>query len=115
MSKSLTMARLMNLMNAFREVESECCLSQDEELILGFIYERNHREVSTTVSDLVVARSFGTPPTVQRKVNKLSKNGMLIYSKSKDDLRKQNLGLSDEAVLYLEKLAGHLETYLKIN
>lgn len=115
MSKSLKMARLMNLMNAFREVGSEFCLSQDEELILGFIYERSHREISTTVSDLVVARSFGTPPTVQRKVNKLSKSGLIIYSKCKEDSRKQNLGLSDDAVLYFERLAVHLETCLKIN
>lgn len=110
MSNSLRMARLMNVMKAFREAESECCLSQDEELILGFIYERHHREITTTVSDIVVARSFGTPPTVQRKVNQLSKNGMLIYSKSKNDSRKQNLALSDAAILYLERLANRLET-----
>lgn len=110
MSNSLRVARLMNIMKAFREADTECCLSQDEELILGFIYERHHREISTIVSDIVVARSFGTPPTVQRRVNRLAKNGMLIFSKHKNDSRKNNLALSDTAVLYLDRLAGRLET-----
>lgn len=108
MTGSLRIARLMNLMNAFREGEEGYCLQQDEEWILSFIYERAHKEVSTTVSDLVIARSFGTPPTVQRKVNKLAKNGLLVYAKDKSDSRKQNLALSDSAILYLEKLEKHL-------
>ena len=110
MIQSLRMAKLMNLMNAFREGASDSRLSQDEERMLAFVYEREHKEISTTVSDIVVSHLFGTPPTVQRKVNHLTKSGMLVMTKDKSDLRKQRLLLSDTAVRYFEDLAKHLST-----
>lgn len=110
MSQSLRMARLLNVLNAFREDVNLNSLTQDEERILGFIYERECKKLITTVSDIVFAHSFGTPPTVQRKINKLSKNGMLVYRKDRLDLRKQHLVLSDAAVQYLEDLARYLAT-----
>lgn len=113
MSNSIRMARLLNVMNAFRESEDEINLSIDEERILGFIHERNCLGTVTTVSDIVVRRSFGTPPTVQRRIVRLSNSGLLIYSRMQSDLRKQNLALSDRAVEYLEGLSDRIEEILK--
>ena len=113
MTNSLRMARLLNVMNAFREDENEIDLSVDEERILGFIHERNCQGVVTTVSDIVVRRLFGTPPTVQRKIDRLFSAGMLIHMRLKSDLRKRNLVLTDRAVEYLHGLSDRIDEILK--
>lgn len=105
MSSSDHMVRLMNLMNAFRAEKKQNFLEQDEERVLAYIYEREALGRCTTVSDLVVSRFFGTPPTVQRRVNQLSAKGLLVFSRSPSDLRKQCLHLSDSAIKYLEELS----------
>lgn len=60
------------------------------------------------MSDLVLSRYIGTEPTVQRRVNKLSSMGLLEFSRSQLDLRKQCLHLSHSAELYLDELSNYL-------
>lgn len=107
MAKGVAMARLLNLMEAFRSKNEEG-LSHGEANIIAFICEREALNKSTTVSDLVACQFHGTPPTVQRKVDALLKNGYLLIRRDVFDKRKQVLMLSETGAAYLQELSEYV-------
>lgn len=97
------MARLLNLMRAFREERSP--LTKDEEEVLSYVVERMGEERVTTVSNLVSSQLFGTPPTVQKKVDKLVSKDLLSLTRCTKDSRKINLAPTPRAVEYFDGLS----------
>lgn len=108
MTDSISMARFFNLMRIFREERGRISLDHDEESVLLFVLERSQRGTATTVSNLVASQFFGTPPTVQKKVNQLVAKRILVIMRCADDSRKQNLVATPMAMEYFERLCGHL-------
>lgn len=101
------MPRLLNLMHALRGQKSDDGLSCEGELLLAFVSDRCSKDITTTVSDLVRSGFFGAPPTAQRNVNKLVKQGMLDLYRAPGEYRKVSLKLSSKAeehMVNLEKL-----------
>lgn len=108
MTNSIRMARLLNLMRVFRQEKIKLAPTMEEEVLLSYIVERHAEEKATTVSNLVATQLFGTPPTVQKKVNQLVAKDFLIFEKCSKDLRKLNLLPTPSAIEYFEDLFRHL-------
>ena len=108
MTDSVRMARLVNLMRVFREEKSKTPLTSDEEMILSYIVERIGEEKTTTVSNLVASQKFGTPPTVQKKVDQLVSKDLLVLVRCTKDSRKLNLTPTTTAIEYFDNLSHQL-------
>lgn len=115
MTNSIHIARLMNLMRAFRNERESPSVSNEEEFMLAFIIERGEKDITTTVSNLVASQFFGTPPTVQRRIDNLVKLNFLVLEKCAKDSRKQNLVATILAKEYFEDLSRHVSSKLKPN
>lgn len=108
MKDSIRVARLLNLIQAFREESTEKMLSQQGEAVLAYLLERSEIGLNTTVSKLVSSQLFGTPPTVQKKVDQLVHTKFLMLTRDTADSRKQNLVLTEKALGHLESLAFYI-------
>lgn len=103
------MSRLLNVLRAFKSSSNGCYIHRSELEVIAFIHQRNLAGMDTTVTNIVMTNEFGSPPTVQAKINKLHLIKFLLIQKCSKDTRRNVLIVTNSALKYLD------EYYLFIN
>lgn len=109
MKSATSYARIVNFLHAAKNsgIEEGC------EEVLSFIACRLEQGRTTKVTDLVQSLSFGTGPTVHRKVSQLNRAGLIALKKSPSDARAKNIELTDKGMKYLADQHKKLQGVLK--
>lgn len=108
--KSLAFVRFMNLRSVLGAEQAEQqALHHDADLLLCYIYEQNMAEKAVIMTHLFHQKSFGAPPTIQRRIKELIHVGY-VETTHGEDKRHRCLKLTNTGIAYLQKCSELLCT-----
>lgn len=108
MPPGINMTRLINLLSVFHGEKRNNFIEIDDLRILSQIVDTGKTGKCISVTDIVNCKLFGSPPTVQRRIKKLIRNGYIELSKCEKDQRKKCLVPTNEANIYLNDLTKYV-------
>jgi len=104
MRKSLAVVRLLNLLEAVRELSPINELEAVEEQLLNDLILRWHHQQLFTVGDLMRDEKYPSQSTVYRRLIGLKKKGMVKLQVAADDGRVKYVKPTEVTLRYIAKL-----------
>lgn len=97
--------RFLQLADVIRGLPSLSPLDPLEEKILAMVARAGDQEERLCVRDMMAKEQLGAPATVHTRLKSMRAKGWIVLSDTEDARRKQ-IELTQEAVLYFDRLSG---------
>jgi hypothetical protein len=109
MKTSSTLARLLNLMSAIRDLSPFELLNAEEELLLDDLIVRWYSSATLTVGEVINDPRYPSSTTAYRRLVALKDKGIIALDVALNDKRVRHIRPTKAALLYIRKLEDGLE------